>query len=288
MRHLVDQRKKGFTLIELLVVIAIIAILAALLLPTLAKSKQKAQGVQCLSNLHQLTVGWLTYNGDNKGRVMPNCGENNQPTSPTDPRVLPGGSLIQWCPGRQDEVAGLGDEGLEWIEAGLMYPYVKSTAIYKCPADHSVYPFNGEGVPRVRSMSMNAWIGPISPLTTTENLRVYLKDTDLTMPGPANTWLLIDENPYSINDGWMVEDPLSSRWIDCPASYHNGASGLSFTDGHVQSKLWHDPAILTPADVMNWSDLGSVAPVQNPPVDLRWLVDRATALLTQTTFQAPQ
>jgi prepilin-type processing-associated H-X9-DG protein len=139
----------------------------------------------------------------------------------------------------------------------------------------------------VRSMSMNAWIGSISPWST-ENLRVFLKDSDLTVPGPANTWLLIDENPYSINDGWMVEDPLSSRWVDCPATYHNGASGLSFTDGHAQTKIWHDPAILDPTTVRDWPNMYPVATQQNPPVDLPWFVNRATAPVTQTAFQGPQ
>ena len=91
----------GFTLIELLVVIAIIAILAAMLLPALAKAKQKAQGTQCMNNLRQLVYGWKMYPDDNKGFLVQNGLETDEPASLTDPAAQPGGSLAQWCPGRR-------------------------------------------------------------------------------------------------------------------------------------------------------------------------------------------
>ena len=69
--HRPQGRTRAFTLIELLVVIAIIAILAALLLPGLARAKQQAQGAQCISNLKQLTLGWVMYSGDNRGPPRP-------------------------------------------------------------------------------------------------------------------------------------------------------------------------------------------------------------------------
>src|SRR5215472_8654297 len=94
-----EARGNAFTLIELLVVIAIIAILAAMLLPALGRSKLKAQSISCMNQLKQLTLGWIMYNGDNGGRLPPNCEAGEQPNTWPDPDIQPGGKYIQWCPG---------------------------------------------------------------------------------------------------------------------------------------------------------------------------------------------
>jgi prepilin-type N-terminal cleavage/methylation domain-containing protein/prepilin-type processing-associated H-X9-DG protein len=250
-------RGNAFTLIELLVVIAIIAILAAMLLPALNKAKQKTQAISCMNQLKQLTLGWIMFNGDNNGSLPPNGEQGEQPTSATDPAYQEGGQYAQWCPGdlKNTSIAALVKSQISFIQNGLIYPYVKTVDVYKCPADLNVFKFGPVTLgPKPRSYSMNCWLSPFPgkdafslTIGGTTKARIFYKDTDIIQPGPALTFVFIDENEKSIDDGYFAGSPGDpNHWENISATRHGRAGGLSFADGHSEIKRWSDANVLNP------------------------------------------
>ena len=274
----------AFTLIELLVVIAIIAILAAMLLPALNKAKQKAQAISCMNNLKQLTLGWIMYNGDSNGNLPPN-GEQNEGNNPAlmpmDPNLQPGGKWFQWCPGW---LKTFNANETNLLQVGAIYPYVKTVAVYKCPADFSTINFGPLHIAKPRSYSMNCWLNPFpgydaAKLFGGSPARIFHKDTDITQPGPAMTFVFIDENANSIDDGYFAGSPgLIGKWINVPSTRHGNASGLSFADGHSEIKRWNDSVVIS-QNALNLTLSGGPTYASDPSSgDNAWLEQRESVL----------
>ena len=107
------------------------------------------------------------------------------------------------------------------------------------------------------------------------------KTSDMTSPGPSKTWLLLDEREDSINDATFAVDmagfdpvnPAGWRIVDYPASYHNGAGGLNFADGHSEIKKWLDGRTRPVLKKGQLIPLNVASP-KNP--DVYWLQERST------------
>jgi prepilin-type N-terminal cleavage/methylation domain-containing protein/prepilin-type processing-associated H-X9-DG protein len=240
-------RAGGFTLIELLVVIAIIAILAGMLLPALSKAKEKTKGITCMNNGRQMTLAWQLYAQDENELLV---------KSLSDAQVPENAKRALFCPGNLDysNNANNWNPSNSIAKSPLQKYNGNSYQIWKCPSDIGLVQNNlRQKVPRVRSQSMSQ-VFDFGSWLPSSTYKVYSRLANIDVP--TQTWVMIDEHPDSINDAACAVKmaPLnatSANIIDFPASYHNGAAGLNFADGHAEIHQWKGSKIKAPVRYNN-------------------------------------
>ena len=238
-----SQRDSAFSLTDLIAVLAVVLVLAAFQLPSAADTRGRGQSASCLANHRQLARAWQLYAQDNDGRLVGNLDGGDVMALSNSNRT--------WVLGWFDFTGGMpngADTNTQLLtEFCPLARYLdKQTSTFKCPADTSLS-LGRMGGPRVRSVSMNGYMGERA-IPFTSGYKQFKKLSEIVNPSPSQAFVFIDEREDSINDGdlqinmsgFSPQTPSVYTIVDYPADWHNRGANLSFVDGHTETWRWRD------------------------------------------------
>ena len=256
--------RRAFTLVELLVVIAVIAILAALLLPALANAKRQAKRIQCVNNQKQLATTWLLYVADNLDSVPANGRVN-----PPDPnsKLWVQGAFVNPTTVRTNEF-------ILSPRYALFADYIKTIRVYVCPTDREVVRDGVTDYPKLRSYSLNAYVGWTGQWDTrlSSAYRVFKKHSQMVANMPRGSLVIMDVQPNIICWPPYGVQMVTDSFFNFPGSSHNRAAVVSFSDGHIETHKWTDQRTIT-AYSPNYHNHADGSPGNK---DLVWMRERTT------------
>lgn len=260
-------RNAAFSVRDLCVVVAMTAFVVAIQLPSIAHNESASSATTCRNNHRHLIQAWLMYADDNSGSLAPNNGNTLN-----GPNIAIG--WLDFVPSNTDNTNSsyLVNPETYGNVTGLLGPYLQRNAAYfRCPSDRSTVTTSGHIYNRVRSISMNNWMGGMA-WNGENQYWVYQKESEITNPG--NRWVMTDERPDSINDFLMFVQMSDDIVVDYPGFFHSSGTWFSYADGHVDYRRWTYSQLTRPYTVGHLLSLAS----QRGGPDLAWLKQRTTEL----------
>ena len=238
--HAPSSAGSAFTRIELICLLAAGGLWLALALPAGADTRSAAASAICHNNHRQLVRAWLMFAQDNDGQLPGNHDGGNATTS------------ADWCAGWLDFANAHDNTNTFNLSNGQLGRYLGGdVTVFKCPEDTSTSRGYPVALPRVRSVSMNCYMG-VRVSSYTSGYWQFAKLSAITSPAPAQAFVFTDEREDSINDGvfeldmtgFSPRNPAAYILVDFPADWHEGGDTFSFADGHVEAWTWRDARTL--------------------------------------------
>lgn len=239
---------EGFTLIELLLVIAIVALLASMLLPSLSRARSKGKQTFCLNNLRQLGLAVAMYADDNRDLLPYNLGASEIKRGLSQGRNDNwAGSVLNWELDADNTNTMLNTEATLGAYSG------RSARVFRCPSDNALSQLQRAAgwVERSRSISMNAMVGDAGEFLAGEgnknnpNYHQYRRSQEFI--SASEIFILIEEHPDSVNDGYFLNRAAKYEWNDLPGSWHDGSVNLTYGDGHAENHRWINASTRKPS-----------------------------------------
>jgi prepilin-type N-terminal cleavage/methylation domain-containing protein len=264
------RERDAFTFVELLVVLAVLALMVSLVATALAGSRPNFQGALCLNNMRQLMAAFTMYTHDNSDLFPPN--PDSAYSTPGCGWVL--GNVSGWMPAKNPGNPDAGNPDL--LKDGtrnLLAAYTRTNvSLFRCPFDPRVAPYTGsdtnlagQNIPVVRSISMNEGVGTKGVCAAGANANATVDGpwldgshshiannpyatfgrwSDFRIVRPSEIWVLVDDDPWTINDSSVAVIAAMPDFVDYPNIFNDNSSAFAFADGHGEIHKWKSTMLI--------------------------------------------